>query len=366
MRHVFVCIMLALLAAIGETASPDGGLVGPPSGFPLREPAQRALIRFDADTGYQRMILQVDFQGSTGDFAWLVPVPALPDTLATAEFDILSECSRLTEPIMRHREIEGCGEDKYPTYHDGSADNRDVTVYENRAVGPYHTLVLGAENASALADSLEDWGYLHEENRTAAEDAFRFYIDKQWYFIAMRLDLGWGEDEIVMQSFRGAIEPILIGFATDEMVYPMRISAISAEDPTELLLYVHTAHRVTFTGARTEYAHRIRLNEWERLRTRYPHMTRFLERPGYLTKLRADIRVADMDDDLDLRYASTDDEFWLILYSGVPFPGFLLLAAFWIYRARRTRRHGERDRLAPVVRGGACVSRSVNFTGTGP
>ncbi len=337
MRHVSVCIMLAVLAATAETASPDGGLVGPPSGFPLREPAQRALIRFEADTGYQRMILQVDYRTTAGDFAWLVPVPALPDTLATAEFDILSECSRLTEPIMRHREIEGCAEDKYSTYYDGSADDRDVTVYEDRAVGPYHTLVLGAENASALADSLEDWGYLHEQNRTAAEDAFRFYIDKQWYFIAMKLDLGWGEDEFILFS-HGAIEPILIGFATDEMVYPMRISAISAEDPTEVLLYVHTAHRVTFTGARTEYAHRIRSNEWERLRTRYPHMTGFLERPGYLTKLRADIRVADMDDDLDLRVASTDDEFWLIRDSGVPFPGFLLLAAFWIYRAKAASR----------------------------
>jgi hypothetical protein len=67
-------------------------------------------------------------------------------------------------------------------------------------------------------------------------------------------------------------------------------------------------------------------------------MTGFLERPGYLTKLRADIRVADMDDDLDLRVASTDDEFWLIRYSGVPFPGFLVLAAFWIYRAKAASR----------------------------
>ena len=61
----------------------------------FREDAQRAFLYYDADTGDQRLVLDVQTAAFSGDFVWLVPIPHVPadgaDFLDTAVAEVPSE-----------------------------------------------------------------------------------------------------------------------------------------------------------------------------------------------------------------------------------------------------------------------------------
>lgn len=111
-----------------------------------------------------------------------------------------------------------------------------MDVIEENVVGPYATAILSATNATALADWLNRNGYIFPEE---GEEIISEYVAKVWYFAATKINAvdqntGWALAE-------GAIEPIVLSFARDEIVYPLRITSVSARSP-EVLLYVITGH----------------------------------------------------------------------------------------------------------------------------
>jgi hypothetical protein len=327
-------LVLAALSLVPRHARADGGLI---TGYlqDVWEPAQRAILLFDPAAGREDLILQAEYEGNTDNLAWIVPVPSLP-TLATADAELFVECANLTKLVVRNRGL-GCGSGAKTT---GAPDNQ-IDIYDNRLVGIYQTLTLGATDASMLADSLNAWGYLHEGNRPSVEAALRFYINKSWFFVAMRTDsasvAGTSPD-----AYRvGGLDPIHLTFSTTQAVYPMRISAISARDPSQVLLYVCAPHRMTFPGAHAEYANRINDHELRHLRSLYPRLGTVITQPCFLTKLRDYVPMSAMNDDLILERAPDDSEFREIDYAGIPMPEMLILAlglAFYGGSRRLSRR----------------------------
>ncbi len=77
-------------------------------------------------------------------------------------------------------------------------------------------------------------------------------MQKNWFFIAMKIQ----HEETINSSenYTGAIQPIGVMFFSDEMVYPLKISSLSAPSwGTEVLIYAFSDERVTFSGATEEY-----------------------------------------------------------------------------------------------------------------
>jgi hypothetical protein len=64
------------------------------------------------------------------------------------------------------------------------------------------------------------------------------YVDEGWSFVALKLT----SDE----PFDGALDPIRFTFESDELVYPMRMSAAATTEQT-VRLYVLDEHRVDIT-----------------------------------------------------------------------------------------------------------------------
>ena len=318
----------------------DGGLL-PPWGYEMWEPAQVAVLRYDPAAQTEDLILYPRFRGTTNDFGWVIPVPALP-TLETADAELFWECARLTAPIYRERDGWGCLLNDEYDYRVAPTVGRDggIVIYEEQTVGIYRTLTLGADNADALADSLEAWGYLYAGNRPEVQSALQFYIDKSWYFVAIRTDTTIHMYTDEFGYWAGAIAPIGLRFSSPAPVYPLRISALSATEDAEVLLYVLAAHRMGFSGARTEYANRLEGEELERVRQDYAHLRQILTGPDYLTKLRAYLGPANMTDDLVLTRAPSDREFRQIHYTGLPSTEILLFAMVGIMltRTRLARR----------------------------
>lgn len=340
--------MIVVLAASGVAsgnARADGGFVT--NYFrDVWEPAQRAILLFDPQAGREDLILQAEYEGSTNDFAWIVPVPSLP-TLAAADAGLFVECADLTKLVVRNRGL-GCGGESGRSI---DAPGGGIDIYGDQLVGIYQTLILGAANASVLADSLAMWGYLHAGNRPSVEAALQFYIDKSWFFVAMRTDsasvAGSGSGDLRA----GGLDPIHLTFSTTTAVYPLRISAISARSNGQVLLYICAPHRMTFPGATAEYANQINERELRHLQSRYPLLGTVITRPCFLTKLRAYVPASAMNDDLVLEQAPDDTEFRDVDYAGIPVPEMMLLAlvlAFFggsrrLRSRRRTRRAAESE-----------------------
>jgi hypothetical protein len=309
-------------------ARADGGLF-----FPmyqdLYEPAQIALLVHDADAQREELYLQVGFEGTAPEFGWVVPVPSRPEVSAV-DRDLFWECHWLTEPVVRERGL-GCGES-----HKLVAPADGIEILEDRQVGIYRAMVVGASDAGVLADSLTRWGYLNDENRARAETALQFYVDRSWYFVLFRVAAGQFPEGA--EHWSGELEPIGLSFASAEPIYPLRISALSAAEQSEVLLYVRAGHRMTFPGARTEYVNHISASELQAIRARMPRLGPLLCEGSYLTKLRRTFRPSEMTDDLVLQRAETDDELRRIYYSGIPALELLLLGgliAGWGHRRRR-------------------------------
>jgi hypothetical protein len=313
----------------------DGGMIGP-TDFYLFESAQQAFIIFDPDAERETMILRTGFRTAAEDFAWVVPVPGLPE-LDVAEAELFTQARSYTSPVYRDRNF-GCG---CPESDFGTTPNTkgDITIYEERTVGIYDTRVVGAESSTELTDWLEAQGFLGEANRFKVATALQFYIDKDWYFVAMRIDSTAFAGNPYAEYWYGSTQAISLSFDTEQAVLPMRISEISTAGSVGVYVFVSAPHRMTFPGASTEYANRIGRGELDYLEQHYPLVAGRVTQNGFLTRLHATLHASDMTEDIEIVRASSDGEFRRIDYAALPwFEGVLLalagLASHWWMKRR--------------------------------
>jgi hypothetical protein len=141
-------LALAVTAAVPALA--DGAMFAP-WGYELYETEQIAVVEHDAAAGAETLHVLPGFRTESSGFAWIVPVPALPE-VGVSDFDIFQDAVGLTAPVWRSRdETWGCTTSD--VYYGALDDGNGVDIIDDRLVGIYRTLVLGADDASALADS---------------------------------------------------------------------------------------------------------------------------------------------------------------------------------------------------------------------
>src|SRR6202008_4313963 len=78
-----------------------------------------------------------------------------------------------------------------------------------------------------------------------------FYVQKKWLFTVMKIDtmqMKRNKDG----SFSGEVTPTRFQFASDKLIYPLKITQISVKDKTEALFYVQAPHKVDPPGIFTD------------------------------------------------------------------------------------------------------------------
>lgn len=234
-KKLIAAPLVAILFLLATTATPvlaDGGFFPDSVYRDLYESAQRAVILYDNGTGNstEHLILSVSFEGDAEDFAWVIPVPNKPE-IAVTDPALFWELSDFTAT-----EFSGGGGWFWGCAGAAPSDQGGVDVIEEQVVGPYATAILSATDATALADWLNANGYVFPEG---GEEIVSEYIEKEWYFVATKINaVEEGTGDVLAE---GAIEPIVLSFASDEIVYPLRITSLSATSP-EVLLYVLADH----------------------------------------------------------------------------------------------------------------------------
>jgi len=230
MNKKLIAVPLAVILFLLMTATPvlADGCFFPDSMYrDLYESAQKAVILYGNNT--EHLILSVSFEGDAEDFAWVIPLPDKPE-IAVTDAELFWELSDFTATeVPGGKGGFGClGGFEGTT----PGDQEGVDVIEEQVVGPYATAILSATNATALVDWLNANGYIFPEE---GEEIISGYIEKEWYFVATKINAV--EEDTGDALAEGAIEPIVLSFASDEIVYPLRITALSATSP-EVLLYV--------------------------------------------------------------------------------------------------------------------------------
>lgn len=321
-------VLAAFILLLPSSSQADGFFVSPPETI-IYEPTQQAFIDYNSETGTEKLSIQPGFEGDAKSFAWVVPVPNLPE-VALAEKRLFRDLDELTRAVHHSRDGDWDCWGSQQVYSPDMA-NGGIEIISSELVGYYQTLVLAATEAPALMEFLTSLGFLHEGNLEATTAAIDDYVARSWYFVAMQVD-STALAEIDPYShggyygyYYGGLDPIQLTFSSDEIIYPMKISALSAASNSKVHLYVKTDHRVIFPGASTYYANRFSSAEIDGI----PRHMAFREdfQPGdFLTRLQRGYRPAQMTEDIILAAAPNNDEFRMVTFSGFPWTGLLVFS----------------------------------------
>jgi len=323
MKKIFYLILIFIMTTFYLTpiSLADGGLFTQLY-RDIYEPNQLAMIVFDDMV--EKIIFQIDYEGDAEDFAWVIPVPAYPK-LFSVEDEIFFELHELTKPTPPWG--FSCGWGMMP----GASPDEGVHIWEENQVGIYHTTTLSASDPNSLVEWLNDNGYAFP---IEGQEVLDYYVQKQWFFVAMKIQ----SDEIVNNSeyYTGAIQPIGIMFFSDEMVYPLKISSLSAPSwGTEVLIYTFSDERVTFPGATEEYNAIITPDQLKE----YPILQDLIDETFVLTKLRKNFSAEEMDEDLILLPVSKYIALGNIIDLSSPVGQFVLLIGIFIFLLKIKKRN---------------------------
>jgi hypothetical protein len=163
---------------------------------------------------------------------------------------------------------------------------------------------------------------LHEPRYTAdpIRPVVRMLDEKLALYRQVARTVTLASSEVKRVLAGGTITPLRLEFASDELVYPLRLSSLNP-GATDIDLYVLSDHRARAAGFRTDFAGDVASPTPE---ARYRELSKLLA-PGrtYLTELRAIMEPADMTRDVTIKRAATDEPVWATAVpdTGLPVTG---------------------------------------------
>lgn len=321
----------------------------------IYEVSHRSIIIYDRENQKVGLIPQIAFQGLSQDFCVVIPTPTAPK-INTVARDVLYEADRLTYPVERDRG-SGClsggdilvgndDDDYYGPETAGTDSSIGIDILGEQSAGMFDTVTLSADDPDALIAWLQENEYNYSAND---KDILNYYIQRGWVFTAMKLK-GSSEFDIPDYYYRYDINPILFRYSADSLIYPLRLSSINAGDRTDVVTYILSDNKMTFPGARVEYANRIDDEELDDILDRYPAFGGLIGQTRYLTKLRRTFSIMEMDNDVEITPSSENEEFRKIIYYSIsPIMDFIPLGIvailFLTFRWLNERRKRSINRI---------------------
>jgi hypothetical protein len=180
--------------------------------------------------------------GDAHKAAWIMPVPHRA-TVKLGDSELFDQLGAATAPEHRTRHYFWPRGGDWP-FADGTesaaaprtgASAPSVSVVGRERLGPFDVARLTATDSDALGNWLADNGFRLPPR---LDTALRPYVDQGWEYVAIRL-----APEDAKAPLGGTLDPLHLTFASDELIYPMRLSRL-AHTPQSLGLYVLAAHRM--------------------------------------------------------------------------------------------------------------------------
>ncbi|MGB9876380.1 MAG: DUF2330 domain-containing protein [bacterium] len=238
--------LIFLFIFFGALCFPDGGIFWKEIS-PLERADQRAFIYYDE--GKETLIISLNYKGALEDFAWVIPVPSIPN-VSKAPDDFFQQLNDLLEFLgvyPRHGEHWGDVEGGL-----GMMGGEGVEVISSQRVGIYDISVITSSDPYSLKNWLDREGY---KLPLTAIPVLKPYIDKKWFFVAVKISKEAFRNEKIGE---GNLSPIKIEFSTSSIVYPLRISSLNRDylSPNIGKLDAYIGHKILFA------------KEWEKITER--------------------------------------------------------------------------------------------------
>lgn len=208
--------------------------------YPIKAGAQRGLIMFAG--GRQHMVIAPSYsiedvpaekikndaiEGFTS-LAWVIPVPALPDTYEEASAKLFASLEEFTRPH------EAVGKNSQRDDNDEKSEEEGAQFFEPVKAGAY---AIQPIKASGDKGSLELNTWLDENGfGKIKEDLLKYYNENNFYWLAIKLSAEKG------LPVEGALKPLHIGMFCTRPTYPLKIRA--GMGAFDLELYVITRDEV--------------------------------------------------------------------------------------------------------------------------
>jgi hypothetical protein len=224
----------------------------------ILQPAQKVFITWDPVERVESFTVQPKFEGNALDFGMVIPTPSKPklDEMPRDFFKELAiysilkkreqpQSKLLPEPVLFGNFQGRSGATREKQMKDGGGAPRPpaVKVLEAGVVGNLDYKIIEA----GRADDLFAWLKENKYSYSGDESTLDFYIKKRWLFTVMKID--------TMQmkknpdgTFAGEVTPTRFQFASEQLVYPLKITQISVKDKTEALFYVQAPYKVDLPG----------------------------------------------------------------------------------------------------------------------
>jgi uncharacterized protein DUF2330 len=291
------------------------GAAIPAAGQTLTVGQETSVVRWDG--GVEEIDMRLTVSGDAKQAAWIMPVPSRA-TLTLGDTALFSTLEEVVAPVDRVRHyfwpragdwpFAGNSPDRASSKGSAPAPGAGVDVVGRERLGPFDVARLAATDSKALGEWLTANGFhLPDALATALEP----YVRQNWEYVAIRL-----APDVAGKPLSGTLDPLHLSFASDHLVYPMRLSRL-AKVPQHLRLYVVAAHRmqprsdiggaaprVLYAGVPREPA------------SAAPQLRAIAGKPAFLTAIDQNFPTpATITDDHDLLPAAHDDTYQQVRYT---------------------------------------------------
>jgi hypothetical protein len=239
--------LAAVLAAVGGPAPVESACCYfSAKDKDILQPAQKAFITWDPKEKVESFTVQPKFEGNAADFGMVIPTPGKPE-LADMPREFFKHLAVFTilEPmdLTKYKRLtRNSGKDK------GEPKKKEdpksgVKILAEGVVGSLDYKVIEATRP----DGLYTWLKENKYHYAGDEATLDYYIKKKWFFTVMKIDSKQMKPR-ADGTFEGNVTPTRFTFASDKLVYPLKITQISVKDKTEALFYVQAPQKMDLPG----------------------------------------------------------------------------------------------------------------------
>ena len=221
-----VAPLVALVLILAISPGPAGACGGFfCSNIPVDQAAERVI--FTMDEGTVTTYVQINYVGSAEDFAWVLPMPAVPK-VETAEMSMFRDLDRLTQPVYIAPRAPDCLRRPMPAMAAPASARAEggTTVLASGEVGPFGYHVVTSPDPDDLVKWLRDNSYHITDEMVPLVKA---YTDEGLIFLAMRLRQGQGSNDIV---------PVKLTYESSLPAIPLRLTAVAATPDMPVIVWI--------------------------------------------------------------------------------------------------------------------------------
>jgi hypothetical protein len=194
--------------------------------------------------------MQNNYQGPPSDFAMVIPVPVVLQeaNVKTLPRDIFEKVDKLAAPrLVEYWEQDPCYQERlYPASagaaapsmakraersRAGEAEDYQVTIEAQFAVGEYDIVILSARDALGLERWLNDNRY---KIPSGAEPLFRPYIQQGMKFFVAKVIV----KKVTFENGMAMLSPLRFHYDSEKFELPVRLGLVNSSGSQDLIVHV--------------------------------------------------------------------------------------------------------------------------------